>query len=130
MKLIIALSYIFLFILIPLGLLLVFGRAYGDGAKLSVLIIKLIISGAIHLASSILTAMLLVVSIIGPHPKPGGEPVFSEEVQLICLLIIAGYGFVGWLLCSFVNGKFIKSYSSLNLFAGKPQSIFPRNYHN
>ncbi len=129
MKLIIAISCVLLFVLIPLGLLMVFGKAYGDGANLPVLIIKLIVSGVIHLASSVLIVIFLVFTIIGPDPKPGRRPAFGEESQLICLLIIAGYGFVGWLLCSFVNGKFIKSYSSLNLFTGKPQSLFSSRHH-
>ena len=113
-----------LFVVIPLGLLMVFGRAYGNGAKLPVLIVKFIISGVIHLAASILTVMMLMFAVIGPDPKPGGKPAFDEAAQLICLLIVAGYGFTGWLLCSFVNGKFINSFASVNAYNEKSQSIF------
>ena len=126
---IIAVSFVLLFVLVPLGLLMVFGRTYGNGAKLSVLIVKLIISGIVYLIASGLTVMMLMLSIIGSDPKPGGKPEFGDGVQLICLSIIAGYGFTGWLLCSFVNGKFIKFHSVFTSFTEKPRSIFSGDRH-
>jgi len=107
-------------------MLMIFARTYGDGAKLPLLVGKLLVSLVGHFASSIFTVLILAFSIIGPDPKPNGKMQFGEETQLICLLILVGYGFVGWLLCSFVHGKFIKSYSTFNSFAGKPQSIFSK----
>ena len=126
MKLIIPISCVLLFILIPLGLVMVFGRAYGNGANLFVMVGKLFVSIFIHLAVSILTVMMLMLSIIGAHPKPNGASAFGEETQVICVLIVACYAFTGWLLCSFVNGKLIKSYSAFTSFSEKPQSIFSR----
>lgn len=47
--------------------------------------------------------------------------------ELIALSVLSGYAVAGWLLCSFVNGKLIKSWTHFSLDSGgKPTSIFSK----
>lgn len=126
MQIIIAICCVLIFILIPLGLLLISGKIYGDGEKLPIVILKFLGTLTVHFIASIFTPLIVLLIVIGADPKPGGKFEPTIAAQTVCLLIIAGYGFVGWLLCSFVNGRFVKSFSDFNLFSEKPQSIFPR----
>ena len=56
------------------------------------------------------------------------DPKLNEAIPLkskvICLILVLIYGFTGWLLCSFVNGRFIKSWRIFKFYEEKPHSIF------
>ena len=128
MELAIGLFYILFFFVIPAGLLLIAVKVYGDGMKFPVIAAKLLLSFIAHFVVSYFSLAFVVVALIGVDPKPN-SPYPGLATQTVCLLIVIGYGFLGWLLCSFVNGKLIKSYKAFNLHSEKPQSIFSNKYH-
>lgn len=123
MKLITAVSFVLLFITIPIGLISVSAKVYGSGANWLVVSGKLLASLSIYLTASVIVPVIILFVVIGPDPGSRGKLNFGFAAQSICLLLVAVYGFTGWLLCSLVNGKFIKSYSEFNLSYEKPQSI-------
>ena len=121
------LSFVMFFITIPIGMIFVAAKVYGESGKLSFVLGKSILSFFIYVVFSVVIPLLALILYVGPDPKPGRQN-FGLVMQTCYLLAIAAYGFLGWLLCSFINGKLIKSYSEFNLSDEKPQSLFPKNY--
>ena len=86
---------------------------------------KLLLAFAVYFVISILTPFFIMAMLVGADGKY--ETVESKlTAQTVCILTVAAYGFIGWLLCSFINGKLIKSVSAFTAFSEKPQSIIPR----
>lgn len=85
-------------------------------------IVKFLFSFAAHILMTYLTFAFLMLLWVGAEPRRGLELSTGEE--LIALSAIFIYGVVGWLLCSFINGKLIKSWTYFSLDSGKPQTIF------
>ena len=125
MEPVIAISYILFFITIPIGLLLISIKAYGDGRTPLIVIGKLLFGFVIYFVVSVVTVGV-VFSIIFNINRQSDTIEIELAAQTLCLLIIAAYGFVGWLLCSFIYGKPVKSISDFRLFAGKISPIFLR----
>ncbi len=116
--------WILLFFLIPLFLLKTANASMEKQGKISKIIVKLFFSVFVHLSISFATGLFLLLLMGAADPKPGRELRFGLEETLTGLLTVIGYGVSGWLLCSFVNGKLIKSLSGFGFNAEKPQSIF------
>ena len=125
MEPVIVISYILLFVVIPIGLLLISVKVFGEGMKPLIVIGKMMLSFAIHSVTSIFALVCVAGTLFSLDLN--GETVREKlTAQTICLLIIAAYGFIGWLLCSFINGKLIKSYKAFSSFSEKTPSIFRR----
>jgi len=122
MKLIIFLTWLLLFLALPFTLLITAGITYAGGMEKPKLIGKLFLAFIAHTFVTISISIFLLLLIVGAEPHYGQE--FSTGKELICLLIVFGYGTSGWLLCSFINGKLIKSWTYFSLDSGKPQTIF------
>ncbi len=115
------------FITIPIGLFSVAAKVYGEGVGWLLVFGKFIVSLFIYLTFSVIVPILIVFLAFDSDSKFSSLG-FKLTMQTVCLLAVAAYGFLGWLLCSLVNGKLIKSYSEFNLTDEKPQSLFPGNY--
>lgn len=126
---IVVLGITFFIVIIP-ALFLITGKAFGDGTKLYIILSKLFASIFIHFLSGFVIFLMMIFITFGPEPrmrtKSAGEEIIT---QTICLLLVGVYGLIGYALCSFINGKLIKSISEFNVFYEKPQSILPFDYH-
>lgn len=125
MEPVIIISYILLFVMIPIGLLLISVKVFGEGTRPLTIFGKLLLSFVVHFAASIF-ALFFVISIVFSINRKVETVEADLTAQTICLLVIAAYGFVGWLLCSFISGKFVKSYRAFSSFSEKTPSIFQR----
>ena len=113
--------WIFLSLAIPVGLIYYAGNSYG-GTKNWKIIGKLIPSFAAFISTCVITLFVLIILVVGPDPKPEQE--MSNGEQIAALLVIYVYAFIGYLLCSFINGSFPKPWKMSFFNSKKPQSIF------
>jgi hypothetical protein len=87
-------------------------------------ILKLLLSLSMHIPVSAIIGFLLLFITVGadnyskPRPPAGWGEITAG------LILVAGNALIGWLLCSFVNGKLLKSLSVFNFYSEKPESIF------
>lgn len=112
----------FLCLTIPAALFKANNTFISDDTSVTKKIIKLIISLLAHLIISFVTFFLFIFFIFGPEPRRGQEIDLVSKVS--CLILVLFYGITGWLLVSFVYGKFITSLKPFIANAEKPQSIF------
>ena len=126
MEPVITISYIVFFVVIPIGLLMISVKVFSEGTGPFIIFGKLLLSFVVYAAASILTLSFVVSAVVFGINR-NVETIYAElTAQTICLLIIAAYGFVGWLLCSFINGKLVKSYKAFSSFSEKTSPIFRR----
>src|SRR5688500_9267460 len=105
--------WLLLLLTIPLFLLKVSGYSYSKGTESSKVIGRLLLSFLGYFVISFITFFLLLVSIVGAEPRPIEQMAFGEKIM--SLAFVLGYGFAGWLLCSFVNEGFINPRLLLSL---------------
>ena len=92
---------------IPLTLLAIGILCRVYGTKTSTIIFRLLLAFLAHCLSSAIFMVVLVYILIGPDPRSSDEISWNRALIGIFLLLV--YGFIAWLLCSFVNGKLITS---------------------
>lgn len=115
----------FLFLLlIPLSLLVIGYISYLNEVKVSEIILKLFLAFLGYFFITFLTFWFMFILIFaGAHTNPVGH-VLDTKGKIFYSVMVFGYGFIGWLLCSFVNGGFIKPWLVFRWERGKTQSIF------
>ena len=122
MLLLIFLLFGLFLITIPLSLLKIYNTSVNNAFSQTKTSIKLLFSFFVYLLMSFIIPLMMLLVVVGPDPRPNRAIPF--ENKLICLVLVLVYGFVGWLLNSFVNGKFIKSWRAFSFYEEKPKSIF------
>lgn len=113
--------WIFLFITIPVVVILIAGNVYGKYKTVEI-IGKLLISIFIYLVTTIISFIFSVLVVFGAEPRRGEQMTAVE--QIIGLSVVYFYGFIGYLLCSFINGGFFKPWKFSVFTSKKPQTIF------
>ncbi len=99
----------FLFLLvIPFALLVIGYISYLSEAKISEILLKLFLAFlGYFFITSVTIPFMFVLVFAGAHSKPVGHTLDTKG-EILYSAIVLGYGFIGWLLCSFANGGFIK----------------------
>lgn len=121
MDILIILLWIALFLIIPTSVILIAGNTYGRDEKW-LIIGKLLISFFVYSVTTVISLIFSVLVVVGTEPRRG-QPMTAKE-QIIALLVIYAYGFIGYLLCSFINGSFFKPWKFTLFNSKKPLSIF------
>jgi hypothetical protein len=121
MELLTILFLILFFAAIPIVLFKIIWQQYGKDLSVSKALLKFIFSFLGYTGLSIFTFLFLLLVYIGPHPYP--EQVTPFENKIVGLLAVFVYGVVGWLLCSYVNGEFVKPWRIFRFKNEEPQSI-------
>jgi len=116
--------WIFLFFIIALFLVITATRMASNQLRISKIVVKLFFSFLVHIPVSAVTGFLLLFITVGPDPHQGRERQIGSGEVTAGFIIIISYALIGWLLCSFVNGKLLTSLSVFNFYSEKPQSIF------
>ena len=111
MKVLIMGLWLILSISISLGLIFFAGKSSGGTSNWKI-VGKLTVAFTAFVLICIITFLILLIMATG-YPKPEHE--ITAMQQIIGLTVIYAYGFTGYLLCSFVNGKFLKPWN-LSLF--------------
>ncbi|HEX8639304.1 MAG TPA: hypothetical protein VF692_14635 [Pyrinomonadaceae bacterium] len=122
MLLLIWLIFGLLLITIPLCLLKIYNAPAVKEFNPSKITIKLLLSFFVYFLMSLIIPLMMLFIIVGPDPRPNKTIPFVSK--LMCLILVGIYGFAGWLLGSFVSGKFIKSWQDFSFYEEKAQSLF------
>ena len=118
MDLLITILVILSFVGIPVTLLAIGILCRVYGTKTSTIIFRLLLAFLAHCLSSAIFMVVLVFILIGPDPKPSDEVSWNRKLIRVFLMLV--YGFIAWLLCSFVNGKLI---TSIDAVAPEPNKL-------
>ncbi len=113
--------WILFFFTIPVAVILVAGNVYGKYKTVEI-VGKLLISIFIYIVTTIISFLFSILVVVGAEPR-NGKPLTVTE-QVIGLSAVYIYGFVGYLLCSFINGGFFKPWKFSVFYSKKPQTIF------
>ncbi len=109
MEYVIAVSFGFSFLAIPVGLTATAIRAY-DGTNGFKLLAKLVISLIGFLPLS-LFALALLIGVFANDSSPGAQ--VTESAKLFGAVVVYLYLLSGYMLCCFINGGFIKPWLAL-----------------
>ena len=96
-----------LFLSVPIALFKANNVFSSDEDNVSKKFIKLLVSLLAHLIISFVTFFLFILFIFGPEPRPYNEMDLVSKIS--CAILVLFYGVGGWLLASFIYGKFITS---------------------
>ena len=122
MELLTVLLFLLVFASLPAVLFTIIGRQYGNGMTISKTIFKFCFSFLCYAVLTVSTLFFELLVYIGADPKPSYiTPVENKIAGLIAVLI---YGIVGWFLCSFLNGEFVRPWMIFRFKGEEPQSIF------
>lgn len=113
--------WILLFLAIPVALILIAGNIFGRDETVKI-IGKLLVSLFVYLMATIISFFYLMVNSIEIHEPQVIDP--NTTHQIVGLFVVYIYGFVGYLLCSFINGSFFKPWKMSIFNSKKPQTIF------
>jgi len=93
---------------IPLSLIVSAYKVYIDGVKKIDILAKLAFGFIVHLVLTFAMFPLIFIMIFaGAHTEPVGNALtFLGKILYICA--VSFHTFVGWLLCSFINGRLIR----------------------
>lgn len=122
---IVTILWLILFLITPVLLFISSNNSQNNETSNIKILGKIFLSIVAHLAISIFTWLFLMVVIVGPEPRPIEKMGVADKV--ICLIIDLFYAFSVWLLCSFVNGGFIKSFDIFGFKKEKTLSVFNEN---
>ena len=115
-------AFFFLFVTIPILLFVVSSKSQKVETKSINIIGKLLLSLFAHFVISIIVILFLLFIYVSPEPRPVEK--MGETEKIFSLLIVVGYGFAGWLLCSFVNGGYVNFVDLFTFKKEKPLSVF------
>ncbi len=108
MQSIIFLTWFLLLLIIPIALLIVSYISYVNGIKIPEIIAKLFLSFLVYIPITFITIWFIFVMVFaGAHSNPVDESLTAGGKIFYSAMVLI-YGSIGWLLCSFVRGKFIK----------------------
>ncbi len=124
MFVLIFLIWIILFFSLPAALLITATITYAAGVEKFKVIGKLLIAFAGQFLTTLIMLYLILLLIVGAEPRRSRSLELSTGEELTALFALFGYAVAGWLLCSFINGKLIKSWTYFSLDShGKPPTI-------
>ena len=92
--------WFFLLVLIPIVYGLTLNFCYNIGEEKRGLLFRSLLAVVGYICLSALAGAMILFITIGPHPD--SNRVFTSGEFLGGLIVISGYGFFGWVLCSFV----------------------------
>ncbi|MCU1291066.1 MAG: hypothetical protein JWN60_3295 [Acidobacteria bacterium] len=124
MEIFIFLSWILISLIIPLALLVVGFGSYLKGQNLSKIIPRLFLAFVGYIFVAIVTSLFVGGMMNASIHKKPDHKVLDLAGQIVFTALILTYAASGWLLCSFVRGKFIKPLQILGIDKEKPQSVF------
>jgi hypothetical protein len=120
MTILIILIWLILFLTLPVALFVSATIAYAGETEKFKVVGKSLLAVAAYIFTTVFVFASLFYLFIGAEPRELGA-----GRELIALSVLSGYSVAGWLLCSFVNGNLIKSWTHFSLDSGgKPRSIF------
>lgn len=122
MELLTILFLVLFFVAIPIVLFKIIWQQYGEYLSVSKALLKFIFSFLGYAGLSFFILWFLFLIYVGPHPDPP-EQATPFENKIVGLLAVFVYGTAGWLLCSLVNGDFIKPWRIFRFKNEEPQSI-------
>jgi hypothetical protein len=126
MEVLIAIIWFLLSLAIPLALIITSYDKYLNGGRVFEIVARLILSFILYFCITIGTSWLMFLMIfVGAHTDPVGEALSFKGRLLYCAVLFF-YAFIGWLLCSIVNGRFIKPSRIFSWKSDKPLSILDR----
>ncbi len=129
MEILIFIIWFPLAVAIPLFLVAKSYSKYFDGVKLPKIILKLLLAFLVYVPTTIITFSQMVFMLliaIQANTEPNKRALSLEEM-LFCSAMVLVYGVIGWLLCSLIDGSFVKPWVIFGWNSEKPLSIYDQN---
>jgi hypothetical protein len=123
MEVLIGMVWFLLFLTIPVALMTTSYIRYVNGGRVSEIIATSLLSFILYIFVTIGTGWFIFLMIFaGAHTNPVGQALNFQGKLIFCGIVVF-YAFLGWLLCSIVNGNLIKPSTDFNWKSEKPPSI-------
>lgn len=111
-------SFVFLFLIILIGIFSAGGNSCQNGAYFPAVFTRGIAAILIHLITSfiLLFVFFVINDVITSEKHTANEKITAQTIGLSITFI---YAFFGWILCCFTGGKIIKSFRDFSLSYSK-----------
>jgi len=109
---------------IPIALIVSGYKVHIEGAKKIDIFAKLTFGFIVHLVlTAAMFPLMFIMIFAGAHTEPIGDAL-TVGGKLFYISAVSFHAVVGWLLCSFINGRLIRPWLLLYPTMNRPISIF------